>query len=91
MQLAALSTNLNGASECHPVCATAGKVAGAMGIAAGMILSRLINSLAQWPTFTPALWMGIASLSSAMIGLISGFYPAWKASQLDPIGALRYE
>jgi putative ABC transport system permease protein len=35
-------------------------IGGGMGIATGMILSRLINSLARWPTFTPVLWMGVA-------------------------------
>jgi len=37
------------------------------------------------------LWIVIAALSSGVIGIISGFYPAWKASKLDPIDALRYE
>jgi putative ABC transport system permease protein len=66
-------------------------IGGAMGIASGMTISHFVASFAQWPTFTPALWIGIASVSSALIGIISGFYPAWKASKLDPIEALRYE
>ena len=45
----------------------------------------------QWPTLTPVTWIVIASLSSAVVGIIFGFYPAWKASKLDPIDALRYE
>jgi ABC-type antimicrobial peptide transport system permease subunit len=44
-----------------------------------------------WPTLTPVSWVGVACISSAAIGIISGFYPAWKASRLDPIDALRYE
>jgi putative ABC transport system permease protein len=64
---------------------------GATGIASGMAISHFIASLTQWPTLTPLLWIGIASLSSAVIGVISGFYPAWKAARLDPIEALRYE
>jgi ABC-type antimicrobial peptide transport system permease subunit len=43
------------------------------------------------PTVTPVMWIMIAFVSSALIGIVSGFYPAWKASKLDPIEALRYE
>jgi ABC-type antimicrobial peptide transport system permease subunit len=56
-----------------------------------MGISKLVASVTHWPTLTPVLWIGIASISSAVIGVISGFYPAWKASKLDPIEALRYE
>ena len=64
---------------------------GSVGIGLGIGASRLISSLMQWPTLTPVAWIFIAFLSSAVIGIISGFYPAWKASKLDPIDALHYE
>jgi putative ABC transport system permease protein len=66
-------------------------IGGGIGIASGMAISHLVASLTHWPTLTPVLWIIIAALSSAIIGVISGFYPAWKASKLDPIDALRYE
>jgi putative ABC transport system permease protein len=66
-------------------------IGGGIGIASGMGISHIVSSLTHWPTLTPVLWVVIASLSSAVIGIISGFYPAWKASRLDPIEALRYE
>ncbi len=70
---------------------TLSAIGGAMGIAGGMAFSWLIAHFQHWPTVTPWSWIVIAFVSSAVIGIISGFYPAWKASKLDPIDALRYE
>jgi len=64
---------------------------GVMGIALGMAAAKITSHFTGWPTLTPYAWIGIACLSSAAIGIVSGFYPAWKASRLDPIEALRYE
>jgi putative ABC transport system permease protein len=66
-------------------------IGGAVGIASGMGISHFVSSLTHWPTLTPVVWIVIASFSSGLIGIVSGFYPAWKASNLDPIDALRYE
>jgi len=66
-------------------------IGGLIGIGGGILASKLIAYFTSWPTLTPVIWIGIASLSSGIAGVISGFYPAWKASKLDPIDALRYE
>jgi putative ABC transport system permease protein len=70
---------------------TLSAVGGMIGIALGMIAAKVVALSTGWPTVTPVIWIGIACVSSAGIGIISGFYPAWKASGLDPIDALRYE
>jgi putative ABC transport system permease protein len=66
-------------------------IGGTIGIALGIAFSWIVASARSMPTVTPLLWIAIAFISSAVIGVISGFYPAWKASKLDPIDALRYE
>lgn len=66
-------------------------IGGCIGIAGGMIFSWVVSYFQNWPTFTPIEWIFVSFVSSGVIGVISGFYPAWKASKLDPIDALRYE
>jgi putative ABC transport system permease protein len=70
---------------------TLSAIGGLIGIALGMAISLSVARLNAMPAITPYLWIGIAFVSSGFIGIFSGFYPAWKASQLDPIDALRYE
>jgi putative ABC transport system permease protein len=70
---------------------TLSAIGGAIGIVGGVGFSRIVAYAKDMPTVTPVLWIVIAVVSSAVIGIVSGFYPAWKASKLDPIDALRYE
>jgi putative ABC transport system permease protein len=70
---------------------TLSAIGGGIGIAGGVGFSELVSYVWHMPTVTPFFWIAVAFVSSAIIGIISGFYPAWKASKLDPIDALRYE
>jgi ABC-type antimicrobial peptide transport system permease subunit len=66
-------------------------VGGALGILLGHGGSLLVRLLLHWPVETSPVAIAAAVLVSASVGMIFGFYPAWKASRLDPIEALRYE
>jgi putative ABC transport system permease protein len=70
---------------------TLSAIGGSIGIIGGVSFSKIVAYLKDMPTVTPVTWIAIAFISSAIIGIISGFYPAWKASKLDPIDALHYE
>lgn len=64
---------------------------GAMGIAFGRGVSLLVQFVLQWPTEASLPAIIAAVVVSATVGVVFGYYPAWKASRLDPIEALRYE
>jgi len=64
---------------------------GLVGILLGLGVSYGVKMFKGWPT-EPSLTSIIAAVAvSASVGVIFGYYPAWKASRLDPIEALRYE
>jgi len=65
-------------------------VGGIIGIVVGFLISLLLNALLM-PSQVPLLYVFIGFSVSVAIGLIAGLYPAFKASRLDPIEALRYE
>jgi ABC-type antimicrobial peptide transport system permease subunit len=64
---------------------------GACGILLGWGTSYLVTLLLGWPTESSPESVIAAVIVSATVGVIFGYYPAWKASRLDPIEALRYE
>ena len=64
---------------------------GAAGIIAGVSSSKLISALFGWTTIISPLSILLAFGFSGVVGIFFGFYPAYKASLLDPIDALRYE
>jgi ABC-type antimicrobial peptide transport system permease subunit len=64
---------------------------GIIGIVLGRVTSILVTNLLGWPTRPSLIAIIAATATSAIVGVVFGFYPAWKASRLDPIEALRYE
>ncbi len=74
--------------EAIVVCLLGGIVGIIMGIGIGNLISRLMNIDAF---IIPWLWMFVGLVVCVAVGLISGYYPAYKASKLDPIESLRFE
>jgi ABC-type antimicrobial peptide transport system permease subunit len=66
-------------------------IGGAIGIGLGRATSVLVRLIKHWPTVVSLGAIAVAVAVSALVGVLFGFYPAWKASRLDPIDALRYE
>jgi putative ABC transport system permease protein len=66
-------------------------IGGVVGIIIGISGSKIITIFAGWSTVVSPFSVVIAFGFSGLVGIFFGFYPAYKASLLDPIDALRYE
>lgn len=64
---------------------------GLIGIILGVLAGNIAGSLLKAETLIPVDWIIIGFTICIMVGIIFGTYPAYKASNLDPIDALRYE
>ena len=64
---------------------------GLIGILGGYGVSAMLTNYVGVPTLVSPLWVSIAFFVSAGIGVFFGIYPAYKAAQLDPIEALRFQ
>jgi len=74
-------------TEAVVLCLTAGVLGMGLGVALAVLISRTLS----WPALISPASIGIAFGFSCAVGVFFGFYPAFRASRLDPIEALRYE
>jgi putative ABC transport system permease protein len=66
-------------------------IGGVIGVILGMLAGNVVALFSDTAFIVPWLWIGVGVSLCAVVGIISGIYPAIKASKLDPIEALRYE
>src|SRR5207244_8818296 len=72
--------------------ATLSFMGGVLGILIGRLISVVVvQKIVKWPTQMSVSAILLAVGVSMGVGIVFGYYPAWKASKLDPIEALRYE
>jgi putative ABC transport system permease protein len=66
-------------------------IGGLLGVIAAVLISFAIGHLTPFPMSLPVRWVFIGVFVATVIGIFFGVYPAYKASKLDPIEALRFE
>ena len=70
---------------------TLSAVGGVIGVVFGSSISLLMRYALKMSALLSFFWIAAALIMCAMIGIVFGVYPAWKAARLDPVEALRYE
>ncbi len=66
-------------------------IGGSIGVGIGLLIAKIVTEYANWPVAFSVWFIILALLISAVIGIIFGTYPAWKAAQQNPIDVLRAE
>jgi putative ABC transport system permease protein len=64
---------------------------GLVGVILGVSIAQIVSTVAGWPTIISPGSVGLAVVFAGMVGMFFGWYPAYKAAQLEPVQALRYE
>ena len=67
------------------------EIGGVVGVVLGIVGGNVVGMLLEVPAVIPWDWAAIGIGVCSLVGFVFGVYPAWKASILDPIEALRYE
>jgi putative ABC transport system permease protein len=66
-------------------------IGGVLGVGFGLVTARTLTAILDWPTEVSAATLLSAFAIAAAVGILFGYYPARRASRLDPIDSLRYE
>ena len=66
-------------------------IGGVIGVGIGVLTARALTAVLDWPTELSVLTLLLAFGIAAIVGILFGYYPARRASRLDPIDALRYD
>jgi putative ABC transport system permease protein len=68
-----------------------GQMGGLLGIVLGILIGNMVSVLIGSTFFIPWFWILVGVVLCFGVGVVSGYYPAQKAAQFDPIESLRYE
>jgi putative ABC transport system permease protein len=68
-----------------------GQMGGIFGIILGILIGNIVSSMLQSDFVIPWIWVFTGVVLCLLVGIVSGYAPALKAANIDPIEALRYE